>query len=406
VSTNISVPIHLIRLSGVISLDQIDSWTPSAEGSLAFVVHRDARFSMCCEAIAIAKVRLLKDLCRSISVAISYTFPKTDSTGFVDPARFELLGGLFGLALLMYSTSVVDSTGAELRESLVRALWASVLKRGGQFGDGKKQQVLFRDPDYTIPSCLRDTARNKFPYSGAFVTLLRNIGRSLFGQRNPGIGNSPDASPSNFGSSTRETEALIFLYEASLNAHEHARGDTAHSPAEGIRGIIVEKYLFDSHASLNSRDGIPEPLRQFMYRSFRRSAPPLMAISLTVCDLGPGIHNTVNSAELEDEWDRLKRAVPPGTSRKAESDLERGQGFAKMFRSAQQLGAFVFIKSADVLAYSDFSYGCEMESESPLCRWPETSNVSLGSSLTLVWPLTKTSIEQYDLFPSSDRGDG
>lgn len=372
-------------LTKSVTLEEIHDWTPDSVGDVIFQITRESAFSLLAEGVAIGK---LHELWRSgTNLVVRTTFPIHVDTLF---RRIPEVGGLgllataFGLALASKASSVLDSSGREVSDSLFSALWATVHKVGGVLPAGAKQYVLFRDPDYSIPQCLREDGRRTFPRLGRFRSLLARLGSEItYGK--------------GLGASHAEAQLVTFLYEAALNSDEHASGSSG--AVQGIRGIIIEKTLYHRWAGLDDRPQVPDLIKPYIRRTWENTEGDLMFSSYTVADLGPGIHRTLPEKANESSWDRLNRALLPGESRKPRgSGLSVGQGFTQILRAARDLRAFLFIRSAEMSGFKDFSRPAE-QIESPLSRFAESMHGCVGSSVSLLWPFPEISPDQMQLFP-------
>jgi hypothetical protein len=263
-------------------------------------------------------------------------------------------------------------------------LWSSVQRAGGELGDGRRRYIVFRDPDYSVPHCLRHSSTKSFPIPSEFESLVRKICLKLTGEGTAGLPLS-------------ESSLITFLYETVRNSHEHGRYDAMGRLVAGIRGVIAEKYIFETAESAFERKDLPMPIKTYLshvwpVRVGRQRATGTrkkLLLSFTVSDFGQGIQNTLSPVEGETPWGRLNRAFAPGESRKpVGNDLNRGLGLAKVWRAASRLKAFLFVCSADLIGYRDFSGSSPVAG--PLLEKAGCAPGRLGTSITLVWPsLTK-----------------
>lgn len=367
------------------SLEDIHAWKPRDNG-IVFQITRESGFSLFAEGVAIGKVHELSN--SGVDLRVRTTFAVSSDTPF-KPAeqipRLGLLATAFGLALISKATSVRDANDREVRDTLLGTLWGLVQNSGGILASGAKQYLLFRDPDYSIPHCLRESERNNFPLLGKFRSLLARLGTEITHRKG-------------LGASRAESQLLTFLYEAALNSHEHARGFNG-APLNGIRGLIVQKSLYPRWSGLDDRPQMPDLVRAYIRRVWHDTEGDLMFTAYTIADLGPGIHRTLPSGANESDWQRLNRALRAGESRKARgSGLSVGQGFTKILTAAKELKAFVFLRSAEMSGFKDFSTGTERV-DSPLAQYAESMHGDVGSSITLLWPLSQISPDQQTLFP-------
>jgi hypothetical protein len=300
-----------------------------------------------------------------------------------DRRSFGMFDSLFGLALVAASRSLFDASGSSIREQLLNELWAKVQSQRGVAGGDKKAALVFRDPDYPIPACLQ-TVANRFPLRDRFRAAVFDETRKL------GFSDGP------FSSS--EEEAITFLYEAARNSYEHARVNLQKKAVSGIRGVMLEKIFFASKGEIGRRSGLPSLLQEYCLRASQTVAHRFLFMSYTVADLGPGIQHTLPSLQGEDPWSRLGRAFRSGESRKPRgSDIHLGEGLPSLAGAAKRLRAFLFVRSAELAGYCDFSRADQ--SGLSLERYPDAENLgSVGTSLTLMWLVTPSGSDQGGLF--------
>ena len=368
-----------VQLKKGISTDDISRWGHDS-GDLLIKATRDSKFAAFCEGIALGKLSELRNNASNIRLLTTFPIlPTVDSTGTSD---LGILDGLFGLSIAYGGASVIDPNGTDQRKPLLDTLWNHVQETGGVLGDAKKCSIVFRDPDYSIPKCLRVGNRNSFPEPQLFKSVLKKIGSEIGAERN-------------FGLSMIEDDVMTFLYEAARNSHEHARWDSDHRAIKGIRGMSVEKYKFSSKSEIDKRSDIPPLLSKYFCLSLESSRRNIF-LTFSVTDLGPGIHNTLPARPGEGAWERLMRAFLPGQSRKPTgSDINRGMGLKKMLDAARRLRAFLFVRSAELLGYLDFSTTASGPSQT-LSVWPGAEPGNAGTSITIVWPIA----DQIDEFAS------
>jgi hypothetical protein len=254
-----------------------------------------------------------------------------------------------------------------------------VINAGGCLGSGARQYIFFRDPDYLVPQCLG--FREMRP-GQRFLDMLKRVARNL-------------GAVEGFGDSKTEENLLNFLYEAVTNANEHGARSII-----GIRGITVGKMIFKDEQELLKRD-LPHMLTQYCRRAWAGRKSPLVLLSFTVSDLGPGIQNTLPSLAGESSRERLMRAFRYGVSCKPTgSDTTRGHGLTKILDSASTVRALLIITSANLLAYRDFSQEQKPYDGDIVIHQKELS-VPAGTSLTLLWEPSPISPEQRTLeFPA------
>lgn len=367
----------VINLGQAVSVEEVTTWNCEDSSQVIFVLSRTSDFALFAEGAALAKICEFRT--RNIAIKVQASFLITETA---DERSFGILSSLFGVSLLHNATELSDYSGTDVREKLLTRLWEAIQRGNGEFGDGKKRCVVFRDPDYSLPQCFREDDRRRFPFLEAFDRLLRIFGRELTGDKS-------------FGNSIAERQVITFLYEAALNAHEHGRPNAP----EGIRGIIAEKFIFQSDSHLHLREQIPDLVKEYLSNCYGAEEARRLVIAFTVADLGPGIHQTLPSIAGESAWNRLNRAFASGVSRKAAAnDVRKGEGTVKILASAQNLNAFLFVHSADLLAYRNFSYLSNPSHADHLAPWPAKYGHSIGTSLTLIWPVTKASPDQRSFF--------
>ena len=368
-----------IKLGPYTSVKAASTWLAAEARPGAFSVVKDFGFSLFAEGVALGILRGYTNANRPYELSLSFPF----TTGVSDSVMNETpLGSLFGLSAAYGAHRVTDSRGIEIQTELLDALWSSVQKGGGEVGDGKRRYVIFRDPDYSVPHCLRHSSAKSFPIPSEFESLIRQMCLKLTGQGTAGLPFS-------------ESSIITFLYEAVRNSHEHGRYDKNGQVITGIRGVIAEKYIFESAGAMMKRKDLPEPIKHYLARLWQPEPGSLtgegahrgkMLFSFTVSDFGQGIQNTLPAVENESPWVRLNRAFSPGESRKPRGDdLNRGLGLTKVWRAAAKLKAFLFVSSADLMGYKDFSSGTS--ANGPLLEKAGSTPGRLGTSITLLWPV-------------------
>lgn len=291
----------------------------------------------------------------------------------------KLFDSLFGLSLSLASRAVTGPNGEEQKNLLSTRLWQRVLQARGQVGTGNHVSIVFRDPDYWLPQCLRGSEAH-FPTRDVFRSTLLTAAQGM-------------GFPRSF--SNTEQDVITFLYEATQNSHDHARVGPDGRAVSGIRGILLDRVTVTSAAELDNRRDLSEFQRAYIRRSKKGVPDASLFFAFTVADLGAGIHNTLPSTPGESSWATLNRAFSAGQTRKPRgAGLEAGQGLAKVWGSAKRLRALLFVKSAELVGYMDFSTGGE---EVRLIELP-TRLGETGTSLTMMWPSTKTGGDQGSLF--------
>jgi hypothetical protein len=371
----------ITTLGHSVSLDDIKDW--SSAGNIDFRITRKSELALFSEGLAIARLHELARAGITISVELTFAIPmdilgKSD----VDLAGLGLLGSLFGLALVSYAKTVMDANGADIRSSLFAGLWRLVQSFGGVLSSGSKQYIVFRDPDYAIPQCLRETDRNSFPMFSRYRTVVSRLGVSITNR-------------SGLSASQSENQLLTFLYEATATCHEHAR---VHGRS-GIRGIIVEKLFYNKFEQFSQRVTVPALAHPYVQGVWEENKGDLMFMAITVADFGPGIHNTLPQRHSESPWERLNRALVAGESRKPKaSSLSVGQGFTKILGAARDLKAFLLVRSAEFVGYRNFFHDGLGDADVVPLRQVDTGQGSIGSSVTLLWPIPRISPDQQELF--------
>lgn len=338
---------------------------------------KDFGFSLFAEGVALGILRGYASANRPYELSLSFPFTSAAPDSVMDETP---LGSLFGLSAAYGAHRVIDSRGVEVQTQLLEALWSSVQRGGGEVGDGKRRYLVFRDPDYSVPHCLRHSSAKSFPIPSEFELLIRQMCLKLTGQGTAGLPSS-------------ESSVITFLYEAVRNSHEHGRYDKNGQLIPGIRGVIAEKYIFESAGSMMKRKDLPDAIKGYLARLWQAKPGSSsgehrkrMFFSFTVSDFGQGIQNTLPAVVNESSWVRLNRAFSPGESRKPHGDdLNRGLGLAKVWRAAARLKAFLFVSSADLMGYKDFSG--ETAVTGPLLEKAGSTPGRLGTSITLLWPV-------------------
>lgn len=364
----------LIKLEGSTSVKSVANW-PRDSSAVTFLINRRSGFGLFSEGVSLGVLKGYKIAGRDCEIKTSFPIA---TCGDMIPECAVPFQSLFGISAAYAASHVIDSQGDQSRNPLIEALWSFVRKSQGEFGDGKRRYVVFRDPDYSVPQCLRAGSDKAFPNPSDFNALIRRMWRSLAGEPTAGLHYS-------------EAALISFLYEAVRNSYEHGRFDTRDATIPGIRGIIAEKHIFTPKAKAEIRKGIPQQVADYIERI--RKADPLrthIIIGFTVSDVGLGIQNTLPALENETPWRRLNRAFLDGQSRKPKgTELQRGLGLSKLCRAAARLRAFLFVSSADLIGYRDYSPGIHSSDFDSILHQAAPIPGRLGTSITLLWPIVR-----------------
>jgi hypothetical protein len=366
-----------IKLGPYTSVRTTSTWLGGGRAG-AFSVFRNSGFGLFAEGVALGVLRSYSDTKKPYELSLRFPFAEA---GPGAPVERSPLSSLFGLSAVYGAGRITDSSGLDIQSEVLRRLWSSIQDAGGEVGDGKRRYVIFRDPDYSVPHCLRHSSTKSFPIPSEFESLVRQIFLKLTGEGTAGLPLS-------------ESSLITFLYEAVRNSHEHGRYDAHGHVVAGIRGIIAEKFIFENAESTVERKDLPAPIKTYLARVWPTTATrgltkergKKLFLSFTVSDFGQGVQNTLPPIEGETPWGRLNRAFAPGESRKPRGDdLNRGLGLAKVWRAAARLRAFLFVCSADLIGYRDFSGGSPVTG--PLLERAGYTPGRLGTSITLVLPV-------------------
>jgi hypothetical protein len=351
------------------SLDDVSEWIKVAHGDdVELQINSSSGFAPTVEGVALSS---LQQVAQKASLIVKCGVDTTRP-----PKIFD---SLFGLSIALVARAITGPEGQEQKAALAADLWRKVLKEGGQVGAGNHRGIVFRDPDYWMPQCLR-SPEGHFPKRDLFRSTLLNAAQRM------GFLNS-------FSSS--EEDVITFLYEATQNSHDHARVDANGRAVSGIRGILLDRVTVSSTRELEGRRDLSEFQRSYIRRAGSRIPGSAVFFAFTVADLGAGIQNTLPATPDELGWDRLNRAFSAGETRKPRgAALESGQGLAKLRGSAKRLRALLFVKSADLAGYIDYS----LDGENLCITELPTRFGSVGTSLTLMWPATKSGGDQKPLF--------
>src|SRR6266446_907814 len=377
---SLSTAQSIIHMGRAVTLDEVNSWSDEFSSDLTFELTQHSGFSLFAEGMAFAKLREFQE--QTIPIRVRTSFPVRISKNGEILGDVGILAQLFGLALLECADSVVDAGGNEVRTSLYEALWSFVQRNSGHFGDGKRRFIAFRDPDYSIPQCLRDEQSGPpFPFPEQFKRVLKNASAAL------GVGPG-------LGEGFCEERLIEFLYVTARNSYEHSRNELNQRAINGIRGITIEKFIFVHPEDLSSSRHLPELVRSYVDRIWRyrsrssRPKPLNLIFAVTVADIGPGIHNTLPPEGDETPWARLNRAFLPRVSRKpASGDVKRGMGLTNVMSAARFMNALLFVRSGALAGYRDFSSGTKPSTGLLFDAWPEPLRGAKGTSLTLIWPI-------------------
>jgi hypothetical protein len=162
---------------------------------------------------------------------------------------------------------------------------------------------------------------------------------------------------------------------------------------QGVRGILFDRVTVASSSELEARRDLVPFQREYLRQIGAGGRWPLVIFAFTVADLGSGIQHTLPALPGEDTWERLNRAFLAGVTRKQPGiTVETGRGLSKLHESAARLRALLFVRSAELSGYTDFS-----SSAGQLERLALPFG-TIGTSLTLMWPATRTGGDQGVLF--------
>ena len=188
--------------------------------------------------------------------------------------------------------------------------------------------------------------------------------------------------------SPTEDQITTFLYEAAHNSHEHGRLSSTNEGLIGFRGIIGSRLLQED---LTKRDGFPRvyaALSAFEQRLSRLQGKSIVLLAYTVTDFGRGIQHTLPPKDVNETLEqRLIRAFKSGESRKTHGTATSvGEGLDKMLAASRTLGAFIFVHSAGLLAFADFSDAQDASLGQFLQQNIQVSATNIGTSVTVIWP--------------------
>ena len=361
---------HELQLRDTTSLDEILSWPSRRDGDVLVKCGARSEFSFASEAYALLALAAMH--ARGARVSVEY------STEVPNKRCFD---GLFGLALLSTARTVVRArTTDDVRSQVLNELWASVVEQRGRIGTGRVQYLVAREPMQPVPLCLRGA--EGFPNRGEFRRALLTILADMKGLA------------ADFW--TRAAEQLLtFLFEASQNAYEHARQNETGDAVGGVHGLVIEKLVLNSSLDDVRSRGVDPLIAGYVGRQTHRA---LVFISMTVVDLGPGIHRTLPAGDdAETDFQKLNRAFRRGTTRKGSgTDMAAGLGLSKLADACANLRALLIVKSGDLMGVRDFAAGTPERDGPMLEPWPSGRHAnSPGTAVTLIVP---ESASQLDLF--------
>jgi hypothetical protein len=376
-----------ISLNQHIAIGDLSPWLSVKTPRVTFRLTKAASFDPGIEGVAIGVLRHL--VLSGMSIHVKCAFRPVDDHGRPQ----GILDGLFGVHLLFAArTAIIEGDEREdVRATIVQNIWKYVRANQGDIGDGRKRSIIFRDPDYSIPECLRESVAARFPLPNKFNSLLTKMSRHIAGT----AGELSDL--------PAEEAVASFLYEAALNAHEHARrvSDEAAAPPTVIRGVILEKLFFNSQNELHRRGSLSTDLREYLVRVWSSGPTHMSFLSATVADLGPGIQNTLTALPGESSWERLNRAFRSGVTSKPEvPDRGLGEGLTHILDAALRLKAYLIVTSAELVGIRDCSCADAVREgqflRASACDWTK----SVGTSLTVIWPVRSGRGSQGQLFPA------
>lgn len=358
-----------IRIPDWTSIEDAAGWDCQSGDAVEFRIKRESGFKLFATGAVIAAVHRVRSKASVVTIRCEFTFP----AGAIHTWSMHQWPGFFltlaGVALLNSASHVIDSSGTDLSSSAFDAMWQLLTSTGGVLGDGKSQSLVSREFDSPIPEAVRSSETNSLPSRREFELVLGQLGQGL------------GAGKRFFGSST-EAAISSFLFETFRNSIEHAIPDT-----EGIWGVLIEKIMLQPTDDILRRGQIPEFVRDFVGRRFRKKEA--FWICVTVADFGSGIQNTLPPLPDESEWARLIRAFERGASRKPTSGSpNRGQGLPNILDAAARLGACIFVNSAGLAALN--------EANSPKSAWSQIAISSglRGNSISVFWPVSGESPDQ------------
>ncbi|HUR42191.1 MAG TPA: hypothetical protein VM240_13585 [Verrucomicrobiae bacterium] len=375
------LPMSEISLNQHVSLADLAAW-PLTDDEVTFRLTRGATFDPGVEGVAVGLLR--NSIRAGSSFHLKVAFRPIDEAGRPQ----GLLEGLLGVHLLLSASSVtIEGDSDDARRMLIERVWSYIKQNEGLVGDGKRQTVVFRDPDYSIPECLRESSSARFPYPNKFKTLLARMSRNL-------------AWSAELSTLPAEESVATVLYEAALNAHEHARWDSDNGTLPpAIRGIVLEKLHFNSRDELQRRTTLSPGLREYIARAWSEGARQVSFLAATVTDAGIGIQHTLPPKGAESAWDRLNRAFKSGVTRKPiVPDKGLGEGLPSIAEAALRLRAYLSVSSAELNGFRDFTLEPPGAQDEMLVRHPIDIPKRVGTSLTVIWPVLEGRGSQGRLF--------
>ncbi|HYC57151.1 MAG TPA: hypothetical protein VEL28_19630 [Candidatus Binatia bacterium] len=368
-----------VILSRTIRPNDVRDWVASTENTITFKIHRGSEFAVFAEAAALARIHELQS--GGVEIHLDFAFGSVDefATTFFSTG-LGAVSGLFGVALIL-SAGSIQFRGVAAHTTFADRVWEEVMNRQADITSYLKRHVVFRDPDYALPKCLPRRSIVEFPFPTAFKEFLRRATSEI-----------PEFKGRGIGAGKYEDRLLTFLYETARNSHEHARPNVPNRRLSHIRGITLEKRTI---AELLKSPGTPQLLNEYLLKV---DGAARSVVLMSVSDLGPGIQETLPSLQLETPWDRLVRAITTSATSKPSGGDEgnRGLGLPNVVNAAQRLRAFLFFSSAGQQAYADCSLPAERFTLTP---WPEPSPTSVGTAISLLWPIVNESADQEELFP-------
>jgi hypothetical protein len=384
------------RITPHTDLSAMARWRSAAGEALTFIVSKNADFAWFAEGVAIGVVHSLRAAATRLEVECTYEVREPQRIGL---GQLGLFGTLFGAFLAFAADSIQDSAGREIRSLVLDSIWTEVQQGQGAFGDGKRLNVVFRNPDAKVPEIIRGPGGEFGPRSMFSRLLLRS---------DKAFGLHVLDHTSTFGKCMQQ-----FLYQASLNAHQHGSRDVNDESIRGVYGIAFEKAVFENDEDIDRRQHLHPIIKAYLRKNWEDVGNVRQvthsaglsgfirgraAVAITIADFGRGIHATLPSDVPGDGWQRLHLAFETKVSRlPAGSDRERGLGLIEVVKHATAAKVLLFVRSGSYFGYRDFSdESPRNQQDDPdaivalnLRRWEgEVPTIDEGTSLTLVWPGT------------------